>query len=61
MPRPILSHYCGVEHRSIELEGRPLTVPTLPGVQIDALPQTERTDRADRISAIRSIRHSADK
>jgi pyrroloquinoline quinone biosynthesis protein B len=35
---PILSHYCGVEHRPIGLEGRPLTVPALPGVQIDALP-----------------------
>ncbi len=35
---PILSHYCGVEHHSIALDGRPLSVPALPGVRIDALP-----------------------
>ncbi|MEX3957826.1 pyrroloquinoline quinone biosynthesis protein PqqB [Trinickia sp. EG282A] len=35
---PILSHYCGVEHRPIALDGRPLDIPALPGVRIDPLP-----------------------
>jgi len=39
---PILSHYCGVEHRRIALDGAPLAVDTLPGVRIDALPLSSK-------------------
>ncbi|PCE23265.1 pyrroloquinoline quinone biosynthesis protein PqqB [Paraburkholderia acidicola] len=39
---PILSHYCGVEHRRIALDGAPLAVAALPGVQIDALPLSSK-------------------
>ncbi|WP_433696099.1 pyrroloquinoline quinone biosynthesis protein PqqB [Paraburkholderia phenoliruptrix] len=39
---PILSHYCGVEHRRIALDGAPLAVDALPGVQIDALPLSSK-------------------
>ncbi|MFP3569683.1 pyrroloquinoline quinone biosynthesis protein PqqB [Paraburkholderia sp. SIMBA_030] len=35
---PILSHYCGVDHRSIALDGTPITHAALPGVQIGVLP-----------------------
>jgi pyrroloquinoline quinone biosynthesis protein B len=39
---PILSHYCGVEHRPIALDGGALTLAALPGVRIDALPLTSK-------------------
>jgi pyrroloquinoline quinone biosynthesis protein B len=39
---PILSHYCGVEHRRIALDGAPLAVAALNGVQIDALPLSSK-------------------
>ena len=39
---PILSHYCGIEHRRIALDGAPLAVAALPGVQIDALPLSSK-------------------
>jgi pyrroloquinoline quinone biosynthesis protein B len=39
---PILSHYCGVEHRSIALDGVPLAIDALPGVQIEALPLSSK-------------------
>lgn len=39
---PILSHYCGVEHRRIALDGEPLEIPMLPGVRIDALPLSSK-------------------
>jgi pyrroloquinoline quinone biosynthesis protein B len=39
---PILSHYCGVEHRRIALDGAPLAVAALDGVQIDALPLSSK-------------------
>ena len=39
---PILSHYCGVEHRRIALDGAPLAVDALPGVRVDALPLTSK-------------------
>ncbi|MFC5431523.1 pyrroloquinoline quinone biosynthesis protein PqqB [Paraburkholderia denitrificans] len=39
---PILSHYCGIEHRRIALDGTPLALDALPGVQIDALPLTSK-------------------
>lgn len=39
---PILSHYCGVEHRRIALDGAPLAVAALHGVQIDALPLSSK-------------------
>ncbi|PXW28508.1 pyrroloquinoline quinone biosynthesis protein PqqB [Paraburkholderia caballeronis] len=39
---PILSHYCGVEHRRIALDGAPLSLAELPGVQIDALPLSSK-------------------
>ncbi|CAM2188691.1 Coenzyme PQQ synthesis protein B [Paraburkholderia sacchari] len=39
---PILSHYCGIEHRRIALDGTPLALDALPGVQIDALPITSK-------------------
>jgi pyrroloquinoline quinone biosynthesis protein B len=35
---PILSHYCGVEHRRIALDGAALDLAELPDVQIDPLP-----------------------
>jgi pyrroloquinoline quinone biosynthesis protein B len=38
----ILSHYCGVEHRRIALDGTPLALAELPGVQIDALPLSSK-------------------
>ncbi|MGF6720937.1 pyrroloquinoline quinone biosynthesis protein B [Paraburkholderia sp. GAS41] len=39
---PILSHYCGVEHRRIALDGAPLVVAALNGVQIEALPLSSK-------------------
>ncbi|MBW9103106.1 pyrroloquinoline quinone biosynthesis protein PqqB [Paraburkholderia phenoliruptrix] len=39
---PILSHYCGVEHRRIALDGAPLAVHALPGVRVDALPLSSK-------------------
>jgi pyrroloquinoline quinone biosynthesis protein B len=39
---PILSHYCGVEHRRIALDGAPLAVDALSGVRIDALPLSSK-------------------
>ncbi|NPT54689.1 pyrroloquinoline quinone biosynthesis protein PqqB [Paraburkholderia elongata] len=38
----ILSHYCGVEHHRIVLDGSPLTIGALPGVQIEALPLSSK-------------------
>lgn len=38
----ILSHYCDVEHRRIALDGTPLALAELPGVQIDALPLSSK-------------------
>ncbi|VXC87001.1 Coenzyme PQQ synthesis protein B [Burkholderia sp. 8Y] len=38
----ILSHYCGVEHRRIALDGAALSVPELPRVRIDALPLSSK-------------------
>jgi pyrroloquinoline quinone biosynthesis protein B len=38
----MLSHYCGVEHRRIALDGAPLAIAGLDGVQIDALPLTSK-------------------
>ncbi|MCG7404217.1 MULTISPECIES: pyrroloquinoline quinone biosynthesis protein PqqB [Caballeronia] len=38
----ILSHYCGVEHRPIALDGASLSVPELPRVGIDALPLSSK-------------------
>lgn len=38
----ILSHYCGVEHRRIALDGNALSVPELPRVSIDALPLSSK-------------------
>ncbi|WP_248322768.1 pyrroloquinoline quinone biosynthesis protein PqqB [Caballeronia sp. Sq4a] len=38
----ILSHYCGVEHRRIALDGAALRVPELPRVQIEALPLSSK-------------------
>jgi len=38
----ILSHYCGVEHRRIALDGAPQTFAQLDDVQIDALPLTSK-------------------
>jgi pyrroloquinoline quinone biosynthesis protein B len=39
---PILSHYCGVEHLRIALDGAPLVIDALNGVQIDALPLSSK-------------------
>ncbi|MCC8397004.1 pyrroloquinoline quinone biosynthesis protein PqqB [Paraburkholderia sp. MMS20-SJTR3] len=39
---PILSHYCGVEHRRIALDGAPLAVDALQGIRIDALPLSSK-------------------
>jgi pyrroloquinoline quinone biosynthesis protein B len=43
---PILSHYCGVEHRRIALDGAPLVADSLNGalngIQIDALPLSSK-------------------
>jgi pyrroloquinoline quinone biosynthesis protein B len=39
---PILSHYCGVEHRRIALDGAPLSVDALSGVRINALPLSSK-------------------
>jgi pyrroloquinoline quinone biosynthesis protein B len=39
---PILSHYCGIEHRRIALDGSPLAIDALKGVQIDALPLSSK-------------------
>ncbi|GLU32668.1 pyrroloquinoline quinone biosynthesis protein PqqB [Trinickia caryophylli] len=39
---PILGHYCGVDHRTIALDGSPLSVDALPGVRIVALPLTSK-------------------
>jgi pyrroloquinoline quinone biosynthesis protein B len=39
---PILSHYCGVEHHRIALDGAPLAVAALHGVRIDALPLSSK-------------------
>jgi len=38
----ILSHYCGVEHRRIALDGAAISVPELPRVRIDALPLSSK-------------------
>jgi pyrroloquinoline quinone biosynthesis protein B len=38
----ILSHYCGVEHRRIALDGPAFSVPELPRVSIDALPLSSK-------------------
>ncbi|MDR5761709.1 pyrroloquinoline quinone biosynthesis protein PqqB [Caballeronia sp. LZ035] len=38
----ILSHYCGVEHRRIALDGAAFAVPELPRVSIDALPLSSK-------------------
>ncbi|AQH01877.1 pyrroloquinoline quinone biosynthesis protein PqqB [Burkholderia sp. KK1] len=38
----ILSHYCGVEHRRIALDGNAFAVPELPRVRIDALPLSSK-------------------
>ncbi|CAE6808045.1 Coenzyme PQQ synthesis protein B [Paraburkholderia aspalathi] len=38
----ILSHYCGVEHYRIALDGAPLAIDALNGVQIDALPLSSK-------------------
>ncbi|MGF6597409.1 pyrroloquinoline quinone biosynthesis protein B [Paraburkholderia sp. GAS448] len=35
---PILSHYCGIERRSVALDGEPFEVAGLSGVQVTALP-----------------------
>jgi pyrroloquinoline quinone biosynthesis protein B len=39
---PILSHYCGVEHRAIALDGAPIELAALPRVRIDPLPLTSK-------------------
>ncbi|SIT38544.1 Coenzyme PQQ synthesis protein B [Paraburkholderia ribeironis] len=39
---PILSHYCGVEHHRIALDGAPLVVDGLNGLRIDALPLSSK-------------------
>jgi pyrroloquinoline quinone biosynthesis protein B len=39
---PILSHYCGIEHRRIALDASPLAIDALKGVQIDALPLSSK-------------------
>lgn len=39
---PILSHYCGVEHHAIALDGAPITLAALPRVRIDPLPLTSK-------------------
>jgi pyrroloquinoline quinone biosynthesis protein B len=39
---PMLSHYCGVDHRRIPLDGEPLAIAALPGVQVAALPLTSQ-------------------
>ncbi|APR38451.1 pyrroloquinoline quinone biosynthesis protein PqqB [Paraburkholderia sp. SOS3] len=38
----ILSHYCGVERRTIALDDAPLEIPALPGVRIEALPLSSK-------------------
>ncbi|WP_042267940.1 pyrroloquinoline quinone biosynthesis protein PqqB [Paraburkholderia heleia] len=38
----MLSHYCGVEHRRIALDGAPLAMAGLEGVQIEALPLSSK-------------------
>ncbi|SAK90704.1 pyrroloquinoline quinone biosynthesis protein PqqB [Caballeronia ptereochthonis] len=38
----ILSHYCGIEHRRVALDGAPFSVPELPRVTIDALPLSSK-------------------
>ncbi|MDR5807377.1 pyrroloquinoline quinone biosynthesis protein PqqB [Caballeronia sp. LZ019] len=38
----ILSHYCGVEHRRIALDGAAFSVPELPRVSIHALPLSSK-------------------
>lgn len=38
----ILSHYCGVEHHRIALDGALLSIAALPGVQIEALPLSSK-------------------
>ncbi len=45
----ILSHYCGVEHRRIALDGEALSVPELPHVRIDALPLSSKASLIRRI------------
>lgn len=39
---PILSHYCGVEHRPIALDGTPISLAALPRVRIDPLPLSSK-------------------
>jgi pyrroloquinoline quinone biosynthesis protein B len=39
---PILSHYCGVEHHAIALDGAPILLAALPRVRIDPLPLTSK-------------------
>lgn len=65
---PILSHYCGVEHRSIALDGAPLALAMLPGIQIEALPLSskappysphrEAPERGDNIGLVITNRSS---
>jgi pyrroloquinoline quinone biosynthesis protein B len=38
----MLAHYCGIEHRPIDLDGPPLEVPELSGIRITALPLTSK-------------------
>jgi pyrroloquinoline quinone biosynthesis protein B len=38
----ILTHYCGVEHRRIALDGAAFSVPELPRVSIEALPLSSK-------------------
>ncbi|RAR56570.1 pyrroloquinoline quinone biosynthesis protein B [Paraburkholderia unamae] len=38
----MLSHYCGVAHRRIALDGAPLAVAGLEGIRIDALPLSSK-------------------
>ncbi|WP_199540501.1 pyrroloquinoline quinone biosynthesis protein PqqB [Paraburkholderia kururiensis] len=39
---PMLSHYCGVEHHPIALDGGAFSVAALPGLQIEALPLSSK-------------------
>ncbi|RFU49323.1 pyrroloquinoline quinone biosynthesis protein PqqB [Paraburkholderia sp. DHOC27] len=65
---PILSHYCGVEHRRIALDGAPLVVDALDGVQIEALPLSSKAppysphrhapERGDNIGLVIANPHS---
>ncbi|WP_118184319.1 pyrroloquinoline quinone biosynthesis protein PqqB [Paraburkholderia phosphatilytica] len=39
---PMLSHYCGVEHRRIALDGSPIEMAALPGIRVVALPLSSK-------------------